>query len=385
MLLVALTGCGLRDLTPGPPALGAAARAAFDAPLPSGAAYTGPPRSALPALPVQVWGLRYDLDVVLVSDHPDWSMNEYARVDLPQGPLWLAKDADPGRAQHLVAELPDIQSWVPEVPVERTAGPLHVVDRSTADTVDVSLAYVNALGQRVEVAYVGAAPTRPSRPRNGNTMGHSRAAVAAVLDLHRFRAGGRASVTIDGQPRRIARLWGVYPMKFVLAQTQGGLAIADFRQEATEGGFRLTRPDGGEWPTEAVEDWIVEGDLVRRDGPVTSLRYHFRDGELTRAEAWQAGVDGPVSVLTFSPALPDLRRPFEGTVSARFAIDVGGQPGHGTGEVHARWTDADTVIVETIPTAPRWLADRPMRGTFRWEGDVVRAVIERIPAGEDAG
>lgn len=375
-----LPACGLRNLLPGPPALSDDERAAFDRPVPSGAAYTGEPRVPYPVLPAQVWGLRYALDVVLVSDHPDWTMHEYARVDLPEGPLWLAKDADTSGAQHLVADLPDIRSWVPEVPVERVVGaPLEVEDRSTADLVDVTVRYVNAHGERTEVTYTGKPPTKPSDPRNGNTMGHSRQSVAALLDLHLFRAGGHADIVVGGERRRVKKLWGVYPMKFVLAQTQAGFAIANFRQEPADGGFRLVRPDGGTWPTEAVEDWVVEGDQARRDGRVTSLRYRFEDGELTRAQAWQVGVgEYPVTDVVFSPALPDLRRPFAGTVASRFAVDVAGQPGHGVGEVRARWTGPDTVEVDVVPTAPRWFADRPMRTTLRYDGDVVHTRVERV-------
>jgi hypothetical protein len=42
-------------------------------------------------------------------------------------------------------------------------------------------------------------------------------------------------------------------------------------------------------------------------------------------------------------------------------MDVGGQRGHGTGKIEARWLDADTVELRLTPTAPDWLVDRPMR------------------------
>jgi hypothetical protein len=366
-----LLGCGLRDLAPGPPVLSPAERAAFDAPVPARVTYTSEPRVAFPVLPVQVWGLRYALDIVLVSEHPDWVMHEYARVDLPDGPLWLAKDAGVDYEQTIVASVPDIRTWVPEVPVRRVEGPLDVVDAGDADTIDLTFRYTNPKGQPVEVHYGGPMPTKPSSPRNGNTMGHSAKTVAALLDLHLFRPGGDAEITIGGEPTGVKRLWGLYPMKFALAQTQGGLAVASYRQEPADGGFRLVRPAAGEWPTEADERWIVDGDTASREGPVT-LRYRWRDGELVRAQAWQAGVDVPVTDVVFSPALPDVRRAWEGVVESRFAVDIAGQPGHGVGTVKA-WWEGDTVIVETVPEAPHWFASRPMRGVISWEeGATVR-------------
>ena len=38
----------------------------------------------------------------------------------------------------------------------------------------------------------------PSKPRNGNTMGHSRQSLAALLDLHLYRPGGDVSMTVGG-------------------------------------------------------------------------------------------------------------------------------------------------------------------------------------------
>lgn len=377
VILALVAACGLRGVLPGEPVLSVDARAAFELAAPSGAAYTGPPRVEFPVLPQQIWGLRYGLDVVLESTHPDWIMHEYARVDLPNGPLWVAKDADAAGNQTIVADLPDIEAWVPEVPVPRLSRAILVHDRSTAETVDLHLEYENPKGQRTVVTYRGPAPTEPSKPRNGNTMGHSRGTVAALLDLHLFRAGGDATISIDGEAHEIRRMWGLYPMKFILAQTQAGFAIADFRQEASADGFRLTRPAERDWPTRAVEEWKVVDGWATREGPVTTLRYHFAAGELDHAEVRQVGMEAPALTVAFNPALPDLRRPFTGEAVSRFAADVAGQPGHGTGEVRCRWIDADTVRVDLVPTAPPWFADRPLTATIHFDGGAVRTRIER--------
>lgn len=382
--LALLTG-GLTNLLPGPPVLDRAAREALDKAIPSGAAYHGPPRVEFAVLPVQVWGLRYALDLVLISRHPDWTMHEYARIDLPEGPLWMAKDADVEGRQTITADIPDIANWVPEVPAPRVRAPLTVEDRSTAERVLVRLAYRNPGGQQVELDWDGPLPTRPSRPRNGNTMGHSRDVVAAILDLHLFRHGAEVDLRFDGATVGIERVYGLYPMKIALAQTQGGFAVADFRQSAAPAGSELVRPsaEGVAWPTRARETWVEGDGWARREGPVTRLAYHFTGGELDEARVEQAGVDGPVFAVRFQPALPDVRRPFPGRHESRFACDVGGQPGHGVGVARAWWVDADHVRVELRPEAPRWFAVRPIDVDIHYtpEGVVVRAVRVEPGAG----
>jgi hypothetical protein len=395
MLAPLLLACAtVQNVLPGPPVLSEDERAAFEVAAPSPVTYTGPARVPFPVLPAQAWGLRYDLDIVLVSTHPDWTMHEYVRITTPDGPLWLAKDADAKGRQAIVAQLPDIKEWIPEVPVPRYARPLTVEDRSADGRLDLRLAYTNPAGQPVEVTYVGPAPTKPSQPRNGNTMGHSADTLAALLDLHLFRPGGTAEVRIDGKRWPIKRLLGLYPMKFALAQTQAGWAIADYRQRPDEVGFTLIRPSdalvprfAGEasapWPTRATEAWTSAGDGWWR-GPeaFTRTSWHLNaNGEADRVRVDQYGADAPVFEAVFTPALPDLRRPFDGEAVSRFAADVAGQPGHGAGELRARWVDADTVQIDLIPTAPRWFAVRPMRGTVVFDADgTVRTTFTRVPS-----
>jgi len=374
-LFVLLTGCGLRDVMPGPPVMGAKERLEYDGAGPAAASngapivYTGAPMVDFPVLPLQVWGLRYALDVVLVSDHPDWVMHEYARIDLPDRTLWMAKDAGRDREQTITTDLPDLASWVAEVPVRRHPGALTVTDHSTATTADLRFQYVNPLGQPVDVAYTGPLPTAPSNPRNGNTMGHSRGTVAALLDLYLFRIGGRAVVDIAG-PRKLHNLLGLVPEAYLLAQVQAGVAVTDLCEHPDgAGGFTVERPCKAEdWPTRATEAWTVQGRSASRAGPVVSLDYHFAEGGLDRATAVQAGSDTPLAVLTFAPALPDIRRPFVGEAFSRFVVDVDGQVGHGEGCVKTRWA-AGAVQVDFLPTAPRWFANRPIRTTISYLPD----------------
>jgi hypothetical protein len=246
------------------------------------------------------------------------------------------------------------------------------------ESLTLKVLYLNPLVQSTEISYTGKLPRSPSSPRNGNTMGHSRQSAAALLDLYLFRIGGRATITIDGERRKIVPLLGLVPQRFLLAQVQAGVAVTNFRQESAEGGFSLERPgNGAPWPTESDEHWTVEADgWVRRDGPVVSLAYRFVEGELERAVAVQAGEATPLLTMVFQPRLPDLRRPFDGVAESRFVADINGQEGHGTGVIRTQWING-MAQVEFVPLAPAWFADRPMRGQVRYEGGAAYVTMER--------
>lgn len=382
--LPGLMGCGFSDLLPTTAVLTAEERAWFDVEEPSGARYTGGPRVAYPVLPMQVWGLRYALDVVIRTTDPEWDMHEYALIQTPRGPLWLAKDADDQRRQHITADVPGLASWAPEVPAPRTSGPVEVIDQGDADEVSLEFRYTDPHGEEVVVRVEGPYPTEPSPKRNGNTMGHSADIAAVLLDLHRFGPARRAEITVGGERQRIERVAGVYPMRLIIAQTQGGLAIADARLSADpEGGLVLTRPGGDQpWNTASVERWYADpgegGEMhLRHSGDLVTLDYRFRDGELVSASAWQYMVPDPVTEVAIRPALPDLRRPFAGEVVSRFAVDIAGQRGHGAGTIRARW-DGEAAVLDILPEAPAWFASRPMQARLRYAGeDVFLTVVRR--------
>ena len=375
MLPVLLWGCSgvLSNVLPAGAVLSPTEADAFEAPALPSVRYTGaPPRLPGPLPPLQVFGVYYAVDIVIVSDHPDWNMHEYARLDAPQGSVWLAKDSTHDGVQTITADLPDIETWVADVPVPRRAGPVAVQEDWDGDHLTLSLDYTNPHDQAVSVQVEARVPSRPPRLRNGNTMGHSRQAVAAVLDLERM-GDAKAEISIDGEARKVVRLLGLAPMEFVLQQAQAGFAIADFAAQPTDGGLRITRPgQDAAWPSRAEEVW------ERQDGPDGLTRlvyddgylirtYAFLDGGLLWAEVAQHGRDVPVLRAWLSPALPDVTRPFVGEAESRFRLDVNGQVGHGTGIVRARWSeDQQAVILELEPLSPRWLADRPMVGHVRY-------------------
>jgi len=351
--------------------LGPTELAHFEDPQASGVAYVGEAKVDHPVLPFQIFGLYYDLDLVLVTKDTGWDMHEYARIETPGGAIWMAKDSRPDGDQTIVSEVTQLESLVAEVPVPRISRAIEVEDLSQDDQVDVRLSYQNPDGVATEVHFRGQIPDQPPARRNGSTMGHSRQAVAAVLDLQRFGQRNQATVTMNGEPVSIARVLGVFPMLYTLQQAQGGFAVSSWETQAGADSFVLTRPSsetawdpatGTEgWPTARTEMWTVQDGKVSGDFGVNRIAYHFEDREMVYARVDQAGRDIPVFELFLSPALPDLSRPFEGLAQSEFRMDVNGQRGHGRGTIRAHWND-DQVEVEIIPEAPWWLADRPMHG-----------------------
>jgi hypothetical protein len=149
------------------------------------------------------------------------------------------------------------------------------------------------------------------------------------------------------------------------------VAITSYRIEEAQTGFTLTRPAaaGEEWPTQGVESWTQTEQSTHFDNGFCRFDATYVAGGLAGIEVTQHGIEEPVFRLSLSPALPDLRRPFTGTATSRFMMDVGEETGHGTGEIHAQWTQPDTLELRLSPSAPDWLVDRPMRTTIIYRPD----------------
>ncbi len=369
-----LSACGLKRMLPEGPVLKPNQRdAAFGETLASAASYTSLPESDVPVLPFMVFGVAYDLDIVVVTEHPVWDMTEIARIDTPDGPLWLAKDARRSDLEQIIiADIPDLFTWMPEIPVRRVQGTVRVEDRSSESDLDMDIFYTNPDGEPVHISYQGKVPVAEQGKRNGSTMGHSQGTVMAVLDLPVRNLARSTTVRINGETQKVRKIAGLVPFTMALTQTQAGIAIAAIAMTPHPPAF----PDA---PTSTVDlthqlaegrtatqTWHVgrgsNGARLVQRSELRTIEHRFigtESLEWTGATVQQVGKDEPALVITANPALPDLRRRFEGVVSSRFVMDVAGQQSHATGEIHAEWVD-DDVVVRIRPDAPWWVAERPM-------------------------
>ncbi len=381
-MLDALTrALGLYDFVPHGPVLTPRQRVdLFGRERASGVDYTGPARVQAPVMPLQLFGVGYDVDLMLVSDHPDWNMHEYAMLSTPEGPVWLAKDArEVSLEQSIVAERDELEHWLPEVTVRRKWSKMTVDDRSTNQHLELSLAYENIAGEPTEVTWEGPHPTRLERLRNTSTMGHSRDAFLVVLDLSHKAPARKASITINGQKRKIHRMFGLVPMQFALVQTQAGMAVGEWEQRSSPGGFETLHHQRTRqaWTLSDHGDHVI----AQQQHPMRTLSYRFlRQGdalELVHARVEQYARSVPVCEIRFDPALPDFRRPFSAVYEGRYVIDVNGQQSHATGRTLAREEDGVGVL-SILPHAPHWTMDRPMRATVTCGADVTHVRVKRL-------
>lgn len=345
-----------------------------------------------PILPVLPFGLGYELDLVIVSSHPGWNMHEYALVRTPEGPIWLAKDAREGTLeQSIVADIDGIDAWMPEVPVVRRAGRVEVEDRSTADRIAVDLAYENLDGEAVSVHFEGEAPILEERKRNGSTMGHSRDQLMAVLDLSHKELARRTEVRIAGVHHKTSRILGLLPFHFALRQTQGGLCVGSFVQRTAASGFATVHPTAS---GSTAQTWEVDAKsepgvvVVRQRARLRTVIYRFLAAdpehlELVTVTVHQWGRGAPTFHLALQPALPDLRRGFEGQARSRFVVDVNGQENLAAGTMTASVVDGAPRL-SMVPRAPWWVADRPMETRVHGHDDHVHVDIVRVAAAPEA-
>jgi hypothetical protein len=367
-------GVPLRDLLPVAPVLPPAVRDALHpGPVAGGWRYAGPAPDGPPLPPVSVFGVAYDLDLALKSTHPDFDLHEVACIRLPDGDVWFVKDADAARRQTVVADLPDLQAWWPEVPLQRARQPVAVTERRAGGRLSVQVRAINLRGEPYEASFEGPLPRARPR-RNSSTMGHSADSVLAVLDLSAMSLG-RGHVRIGGRDWPLTRFLGAVPFATALVQSQGGLAVGAWRARGSS--LELNG---------VAQDFVVRADaaevVVSTASRVRRLvhRYLPRDGhlELWRAEVHQSGRAVPVSVATFTPALPDPRGCLAARAAGAFVLDVGGQRSHGVGRWEAAPDGRGGHRLRVLPEAPRWVADRPL-AMERGADGVVRGA--RIAAG----
>lgn len=384
MLSQLVVACkNLKKMLPEGPALTATERNAFLNQKARTVTYTGSPQVAFPILPIQVWAATYELDLILVSKNPAWNMHEYAKLETPDGDLWVMKDAEEGSLdQYIVTDLPDVQAWLPELPVVRKSYPVQITDNSTEKMLDMAFVYENIKGEKVEATYQGKRPKTALKKKNGSTMGHSRNQLLVALDLPYRDFGKKASISYNGVPYKMDKLLGLVPFQMALTQTQGGASSGKFSMTEKNGVLTTTHQNSEQ---SVDQEWTVEQvsgkTIVQQKNNFRSLVYEFEGTETLELKAayvqqWNKKEKGVR--IEFSPALPDLRRPFDGEWTSNFVMDIAGQNNNAMGTVTALWKDGKAQLLVS-PEKPWWVIDRPMKTTIDYENQQAKIVVEMLP------
>lgn len=193
-----------------------------------------PPFTDAPVLPFMAFGMPFDIDVAIGLKDDDWDMLEFARVQTPEGPQWVVLESRAETLdQVLVSNHPDIETWLPELPIERQRSNLVVTDRTTSDGLDIEVQYDNSNNEPVSAVLQGDPPTKYAKKRNGNTMGHGANMMLALLDISSAESLFKGEVRINDKKVPNRSVGGIVPMRFSLTQTQGGIASGTYQQVPT--------------------------------------------------------------------------------------------------------------------------------------------------------
>ena len=170
-----------------------------------------------------------------------------------------------------------------------------------------------------------------------------------------------------------------------LQQTQGGLSVGTFQLEhISDTLLQSSHPIKDSFAVQKWYKYALEDSLlcIEQKGNFRTIRY-FVSLASDKLEIKAASVQQWNSLhesfrIEFERPLPDLRYPFRDTFSTRFVLDIGTQKSHGIGRVETYWQD-EQIVLKMIPTAPWWVADRPMKTIVEiLDGKRVRVNIRRV-------
>ncbi|MEM7105912.1 MAG: hypothetical protein AAF502_22435 [Bacteroidota bacterium] len=332
-----------------------------------------------PVIPFQVFGMDYEKDIVIATRHPKWNLHEYAQVRLPEGPLWIMKDALEGSLDQFIAiNREGLAELMPEIPLSISVQDATIIDRSTEKLLDISFEYQNHLGEKVHAAYKGKIRMSRMRKRNGSTMGHSKNQLLVVLDLSERRFGKKATIYYDGKIHKVKKLLGIKPFQMLVKQTQGGISTGDFQFESSgSDGLKSYHHSG----KEIIQNWSVEANnkmiSVRQENRLRTMIFNYQKENnhqrLSTASVQLWDRNHPAFQINFFPCLPDLRIPFDHIFKGNFVMDVNGQKNHAIGKIFVE-SNRKTTSIHIMPEKPWWLTDRPMKIEINYKDGMVSSI-----------
>ena len=379
----AILSCGVHKMLPKSAVLSQTERIDIES-LPNNVIeYTSPLLTEIPIIPFQLFGISYDLDIVMVTQYPDVDMHEFVKLSLrgtvengDEKYIWIAKESETGTLdQYIYSNHVELSHLFPEIPLDIVKSPFSVVDRSDDNHLDLQFSYTNRHGVQVSASYLGNARLKSLKNRNGSTMGHSQNQVMAVLDLPKRRFGKASRITYDAKEYKHKKILGIKPFRMAIQQSQGGLSAVAMNMWTTGETIKSNYDKKGvpvevEWKKKET----LDGMILFQENKLRKIEYeyeHKHEGlTFSRARVISWNEDQPIVKISVFPSLPDLRRRFKGISTSKFIIDVNDQQNHAVGEISCHWAE-NNLIIEIRPIAPWWVEERPMRGTIRIKEDKI--------------
>lgn len=230
-----------------------------------------------PVIPLMAFGVAADMNLMLAPREGDLGMLEVARVGMPEQKVWVALETEASSGQQtLYANLDDIQTVMPEFPVQRHAVNLEAVDSSTEGTVDVSVSYTSVDGNSVQATFLGDPPDRLEKKRNARVENQAINEALTVLDVSGFESLFKADLVINGTDTKLKKMGGFVPAQFAMEGAQGGLSTANYRIVSTGpaggnlGSSEIVFHKGGA-DVEAADREPPKGDVLLRLGIATAF------------------------------------------------------------------------------------------------------------------
>lgn len=311
------------------------------------------PRSKFPIIPFQIFALTYENDIVIETNHPVFTMHEFAQIDLNGNKTWIAKDSIADGTQTLTVPDKSLLMLAPEIDIPRRFTPFDIEDNSTSNTIDLVIKYTNQLNELTEVRFKSnrLCSSDKQKKTNGSTFNHSQKSVSALLDISHKNLKVNASVSYNGVDYGLKKILGVIPIKALLRQTQAGLAAGELTQQLSNNHLQIKRQN------EIVENWNYQNNILSYNNKLSEFEYFYNDNhELTGIKV--KSKDKELLSLELSAPLPDIQRKFTGEVSRNFIVKVNGLI-QGMGVIKAIWHQ-DYCEVSILPLKPFWFKRRPV-------------------------
>lgn len=329
--------------------------------------YISLPITEIPIIPFQIFAVPYKLDIVLVSDHPNIDMHEFALIDLPYGKTWIAKESQKGSLdQSIYTDDKRIETLFPEIPLPIQQCEMRIIESRKDQELDVTFEYTNLNGDSVEAHYHGSTLLKTLKKPNGSTMGHSKNQVMALLDLSSRSFGRKAEIQYNGEKAKIKKILGIRPFQMMLKQTQAGLSVGSKSIIERDGEIHSEQGEmikSEKWAIKSLDTMLS----FHTKNVARKIEYNFSknqsDLQFSNASIQYWNHRHKTMDISVYPPLPDLRRKFILSHSSKFVIHVN-EKALGYGRIEVSWKSLNEVApyieILIIPEHPWWIKERPM-------------------------